>query len=76
MKIVVLSVTTAMLAAVSWLVADHAVGSVAQDSQPPRFAIVQRDHQDREDHDEGFFVNGSSLSNGTFQVPVMRSSGS
>jgi hypothetical protein len=75
MKVVALSITGAVLAAVSWLVAGHAVGSVAQDTQPPRVYVVQREDGEHEDG-EGFFLNGSSLSTGTFQVPVTRSHGS
>ena len=37
--------------------------------------VVQREDGEQEDG-EGFFLNGSSLSTGTFQVPVTRSHGS
>ena len=80
MKFVVLSMTGALLAAVTWLVAGHAVGSVAQNNQASGVYVVQhddREHDDGEHEDgDGFFVNGSSLSTGTFRAPVTRSRGS
>ena len=47
----------------------------SQDSQPSRIYVMQRDGGEHEDG-EGFFLNGSSLSNGQFATPVTRSHGS
>ncbi|HET8570347.1 MAG TPA: hypothetical protein VFN14_00460 [Candidatus Limnocylindria bacterium] len=74
LKIVVLSITGALLATVSWLVVGHTVGSTQSTVEPtpvPLFAIPRQGDDDNE-----LFNSGSTLFDGGTTTPVMRSHGS
>lgn len=78
LKIVVLSLTGALLASLTWLVAGHPVGSAAAvDAAAPTQVAAPRLHHD---DDESFFGRtpdfSSSLSDGRRSPPLMHSSGS
>jgi hypothetical protein len=74
MKVVVLSLTGALLATLTWLVAGHPAGStVAADRVTPATVVAPRQHDD----DELFLGGaGTGLSDGGLSQPVMHSSGS
>ena len=74
MKVVVLSITGALLATVWWLVAGHTVRSAQTTVQPqpaPVFSI-----QRHGDDDDELFGGGSTSFDSGISAPVMRSSGS
>lgn len=74
MKVVVLSVTGALLATVSWLVVGHAVGSTQSTVQPPPATVFSIPRHG--DDDNELFGSGSSLFDAGTTAPVMHSSGS
>jgi hypothetical protein len=76
LKLVVLSLTGALLATLTWLVAGHPAGSAAAaDVAPPTQLAAPRLHHD---DDESFFgaPDTSGLSVDGLAQPLMRSSGS
>ncbi|HET8586810.1 MAG TPA: hypothetical protein VFM74_02950 [Candidatus Limnocylindria bacterium] len=75
LKVAVLSLTGALLATLTWLVAGHPAGSTAAaDRAAPAAVSVPRQQND---DDEWLFGDGSSsLSNAGTSQPLMHSAGS
>jgi hypothetical protein len=72
LKILILSITGAIAAVLWWLVAGHAVGSMAAAGEAAPVTVAAPQHDD----DTDFFGSGSGLSDGGSLQPLMRSSGS
>jgi hypothetical protein len=72
LKVVVLSIMGAVAAVLWWLVAGHAVGSMAAADEAAPVTLAAPQYDD----DTDFFGSGSGLSNGGSVQPLMRSSGS